>query len=71
MNDKDCPTLSEYYSNLDSLKKQVSEEIGVELSPGSRPESSGCVPIHRCGDVGGNMVKRMIEDYERKLIDKK
>jgi hypothetical protein len=28
----------------------------------------GRIPAERCGEVGGSMVKKMIEAYEKKLV---
>lgn len=44
------------------LKEKTAEEVGVH--------ADRKVPISKCGKVGGNMVKKMIEAEEKKMIGK-
>lgn len=53
---------------LDSFKYEVANEIGVKA-----PESGywGNMTSRDCGSVGGFMVKKMVESYERGLVGRK
>lgn len=62
------PLVPESQEGLDKFKEQVSNELGVEVAYGSPDKRWGYVPAHRCGEVGGNMVKKMIESYEKRLV---
>ena len=46
---------------LDSMKYEVARELGVNLKQGY----NGDLTARENGYVGGYMVKKMIEDYER------
>lgn len=58
----------ESQSDLDKLKLEVSNEIGVKVPHGSPTGKWGHIPAEKCGDVGGNMVKKMVESFERGLV---
>ena len=47
---------------LDNMKSEVAQEMGVNLKKGY----NGDLTAKENGTVGGNMVKKMIENYERK-----
>lgn len=49
---------------LDQFKQEIANEIGVQI-----PSSGywGNMTSRECGSVGGYMVKRMVEAYERDL----
>ena len=55
-------------SELDKLKMEVSSELGVEVPHATPTGRWGYVPAQRCGDIGGNMVKKMVESFEKGLI---
>lgn len=46
-------------NGLDNLKNQVSNEMGVKFS-----EYNGDLSSRQCGSVGGEMVKRMVDQYK-------
>ena len=46
---------------LDNMKYEVARELGINLKQGY----NGNLSARDNGYVGGNMVKKMIEDYER------
>lgn len=48
---------------LDRMKFEVASEVGVNLKEGY----NGDISARDAGRVGGNMVKKMIEQYERSL----
>ena len=47
---------------LAKFKNQVSSEMGVPFS-----DYNGNLTSKQCGSVGGEMVKRMVEQYEKGL----
>ena len=49
-----------YDSGLENLKNQTASEMGVQFSEGS----NGDLTSRQCGSVGGEMVKKMVEQYK-------
>ncbi len=49
--------------HLNNLKYEIANEMGVNLKKGY----NGDITSKDAGTIGGNMVKRMIEDQERKM----
>lgn len=47
---------------LSRFKNEVAQELGVPFS-----DYNGDLTSRQCGSVGGEMVKRMVEEYENKL----
>lgn len=47
-------------ANLESLKMQAANEVGVNLKQGD----NGDITSRQAGSIGGQMVKKMIESYE-------
>ncbi len=47
---------------LNQLKMETANEVGVKLNEGY----NGDIKSKDAGQIGGNMVKKMIEDYEIK-----
>lgn len=45
--------------SMNSLKNEVASELGVQFQ-----EDNGDLTARECGSVGGEMVKRMIEQYK-------
>jgi small acid-soluble spore protein D (minor alpha/beta-type SASP) len=50
-------------SAMDKFKMQAANEVGVNLKEGY----NGDLTSREAGSVGGQMVKRMIESYEKNL----
>jgi small acid-soluble spore protein D (minor alpha/beta-type SASP) len=48
---------------LNRFKMEAAQEVGVSLSEGY----NGDLTSRQCGSVGGEMVKRMVESYEKNL----
>ena len=48
---------------MDKFKMQAASEVGVNLTNGY----NGNLTSREAGSVGGQMVKKMIESYERSL----
>lgn len=51
---------------LDNMKYEIANELGVNLKQGY----NGDLTSKDAGSIGGTMVKRMIEDYERQMSGK-
>jgi hypothetical protein len=50
-------------SALDRLKYETASEIGVTLKDGY----NGDITARQAGQIGGNMVRKMIQSYENSL----
>mgnify|MGYP002794763249 CR=1 FL=1 len=48
---------------MDKFKMEAASEVGVNLKEGY----NGDLPSREAGSVGGQMVKKMIESYEKNL----
>ena len=48
---------------MDKFKMEAANEVGVNLKQGY----SGDLTSRQAGSIGGQMVKKMIEDYENKI----
>lgn len=48
---------------MDNFKMEAAREVGVDLKNGY----NGDLTSRQAGSVGGQMVKKMIEDYENKI----
>ena len=55
------PNIPESQGALDNLKYEVARELGVNLKKGY----NGDLSSRDNGSVGGYMVKKIIEDFER------
>ena len=49
-------------NGLNRFKNEVAQELGVPFS-----DYNGDLTSRQCGSVGGEMVKRMVEEYESNL----
>ncbi len=54
--------IPEAKNGLNKFKKEVANELGVPLS-----DYNGDLTSKQNGSVGGEMVKRMVEQYEKNL----
>ena len=48
---------------MDKFKMEAANEVGVNLNQGY----NGDLTSKQAGSIGGQMVKKMIEDYENKI----
>ena len=48
---------------MDKFKMEAASEVGVSLKDGY----NGDLTSRQAGSIGGQMVKKMIEDYENKI----
>jgi small acid-soluble spore protein A (major alpha-type SASP) len=58
------------HSALDNLKYEIAEELNLGVHQGSE-DYWGSVTSKNCGNVGGQMVKRMIALAEKELVNGK
>ena len=56
----------EAMSALDKFKYEVASEVGVNLKDGY----NGDISSRDAGRIGGNMVKKMIQQVENNMINK-
>ncbi|NLK94375.1 MAG: alpha/beta-type small acid-soluble spore protein [Clostridiales bacterium] len=49
-------------NGLARFKNEVAQELGVPFT-----DYNGDLTARQCGSVGGEMVKRMVEEYEERL----
>lgn len=54
--------VSEARKGLSAFKNEVAAELGVPFS-----DYNGNLTSKQCGSVGGEMVKRMVEQYESSI----
>ncbi|MGL5150239.1 MAG: alpha/beta-type small acid-soluble spore protein [Clostridium sp.] len=54
--------IPEAKNGLAAFKNEVANELGVPFS-----DYNGDLSSRQCGSVGGEMVKRMVEEYENHL----
>lgn len=50
-------------ADMNQLKTETAKEFGIQ--------AENKIPVSRCGKIGGNMVKKMIEAEEKKMIEKR
>ena len=55
--------IPEVRAAMDKFKMEAANEVGVDLKEGY----NGHLTSREAGSVGGQMVKKMIEDYENKI----
>ena len=62
-NNRNRKLVPEAMSALDRFKYEVASEVGVNLKDGY----NGDISAKDAGKIGGQMVKKMIEDAERNM----
>lgn len=62
--------IREAHAALDNLKYEIAEELNLGVHQGSE-DYWGEVTSKNCGNVGGQMVKRMIALAEKELVNGK
>ena len=63
MTNKNSLNIPESRSAMDQFKMEAAKEVGVDLKKGYNGELTS----REAGSVGGQMVKKMIEAYEKNL----
>lgn len=64
------PLVPEAKEALDKINLEISNEIGLSYSDSDKADRPSKLNGHIGGNVGGLMTKKMVEAYEKKLIDK-
>ena len=59
---KSSTLVPEAKQGLSRFKNEVAQELGVPFK-----EYNGDLSSRQCGSVGGEMVKRMVEEYEHRI----
>jgi small acid-soluble spore protein D (minor alpha/beta-type SASP) len=62
-NNNSNPVVPQAKEGLNQFKMEAAKEVGVNLKQGY----NGDLTSREAGSVGGQMVKRMVESYERNL----
>ena len=71
MINKNEPLIEKSQDRLDSLKEEVSKELDIKEVPHAFDDGHwGYISASTCGAVGGSMVKKMIESFEKNLSSK-
>jgi small acid-soluble spore protein D (minor alpha/beta-type SASP) len=55
---------------LEELKYEFENELGIEINDEYEGNRTSRANGHIGGSIGGLMTKKMVEAYEKKLIDK-
>ncbi len=63
MSKKSSISVPEARQAMDKFKMEAANEVGVTLKDGYNGE----LTARQAGSIGGQMVKKMIEDYEKKI----
>jgi small acid-soluble spore protein D (minor alpha/beta-type SASP) len=64
------PLVPEAKDALDKLKIESANEIGIELNNKYKGNTSSKANGAVGGEIGGLMTRRMVADFEKKLVDK-
>ncbi|AGX42768.1 alpha/beta-type small acid-soluble spore protein [Clostridium saccharobutylicum] len=64
------PLVPEAKKGLDKLKNEFENEFGIEINDSYKRNKTSRLNGHIGGSIGGLMTKKMIESYEKSLIDK-
>ncbi len=64
------PLVPEAKSALDKLKIESANEIGIELNNKYKGNASSKANAATGGAIGGSLTKKMVEAFEKKLVDK-
>jgi hypothetical protein len=64
------PLVPKAKEELDKLKTEYANEMGVKLDNEYKGNRASKLNGAVGGPIGGMMTRKMVEDFERKLIDK-
>lgn len=65
-NNSNQTVVPEARAAMDRFKMEAASEVGVDLKEGY----NGDLTSRQAGSIGGQMVKKMVESYEKQLADK-
>ncbi len=61
--EKKIMTVPEAKQAMEQFKMEAANEVGVQLKQGY----NGDLTARQAGSIGGQMVKKMVEDYENRM----
>lgn len=64
------PLVPEAKKGLDKFKTEFENEFGIEINDSYKGNKTSRSNGHIGGSIGGLMTKKMIESYEKSLVDK-
>ncbi|WP_297422015.1 alpha/beta-type small acid-soluble spore protein [Clostridium sp.] len=64
------PLVPRAKKELEKMKNEFANEVGIEINERYEGNRTSRANGHIGGAIGGLMTKKMIESYERNLIDK-
>ncbi len=64
------PLVPEAKEALDKLKTEYANELGMKFNNDYKGNQTSKLNGYIGGPVGGLMTKKMVEEFEKKLIDK-
>jgi small acid-soluble spore protein D (minor alpha/beta-type SASP) len=64
------PLVPEAKEKLEKMKNEFENEIGIELNHKYEGNISSRANGYNGGNIGGMMTRKMIEEYEKKLVHK-
>ena len=64
--DRSNKVVPEAKEALNKFKYEVAQEVGVNLKEGH----NGNISARDAGKIGGNMVRKMIQNYENQMLNK-
>lgn len=64
------PLVPEAKEKLDKMKTEYANEFGMKFNDGYKGNRTSKLNGYIGGPVGGSMTKKMVEEFEKKLVDK-
>jgi hypothetical protein len=64
------PLVPEAKEALYKIKTEFANEIGLKYNDGYKGDNTSKLNGYTGGPIGGAMVKKMVEDFEKNLINK-
>ncbi|AWK51978.1 acid-soluble spore protein [Clostridium beijerinckii] len=64
------PLVPESKKELEKLKNEFANDIGIEFNNSYEGNKTARLNGHVGGSIGGLMTKKMVETFEKNLIDK-
>ncbi|HEX9027084.1 MAG TPA: alpha/beta-type small acid-soluble spore protein [Clostridium sp.] len=64
------PLVPESKKGLEKLKNEFTNDIGIEFNNSYEENKTSRLNGHVGGSIGGLMTKKMVETFEKNLIDK-
>jgi len=64
------PLVPEAKEALDKLKTEYANEFGIKFNDAYKSNNTSKSNGHIGGPIGGLMTRKMVEEFEKKLVDK-